>query len=512
MVIPEKEEIIQNNESLKDAVQQIRQKLKKAIIHKKIEEPVGVLFSGGVDSVLVSVILKDLGIDFKAYFGYVKRKNEPKDLSSARFSANLLVDINLHEGFVYDDELEEVLPDIIKTTKTTDPVQIGVAVPLYIALREAKDDNIKTLFCGSGADELFCGYNKFNLISKDYYKKSIELLNKIKKRDLLRDKRLAKRFEVKLFSPFINDEVIAYGLSLKDSFKKTTSRNKIIVRELLKEYGLPKEVYDLKKKAAQYGSNSEKALTKLMKASGFKTKQEYFLHLKNKKPKRYGCLFSGGKDSNLALFLSKKKDIDVCCLLSVLPKDDFSYMYQRPKKNILELQSEALDIPILYKKTNGVKEKELKDLEILIKKAIINYRIEGIVTGALFSNYQKKRIETICKKLNITCFSPLWHMSQEKEMSILLDNNFRFIFDKIAAYGLTKEWLGKTITNQDFIKLKEITKKYKINIAGEGGEFESVVLDSPLFNKKINIIEKKIKMINDNCGVLDIKKATLVDK
>ena len=103
-------------------------------------------------------------------------------------------------------------------------------------------------------------------------------------------------------------------------------------------------------------------------------------------------------------------------------------------------------------------------------------------------------------------------MPQEKEMMLLLENNFKFIFSKVAAKGLNEDWLGEVITNKHLLKLKDIYKKYKINIAGEGGEFESVVLDSPLFQKKIEIVEKAIKKINEDCALLDIKRARLVDK
>lgn len=511
LFIPNKEDVVKSEKKLKESVQQLRQMLKKIILNNDLQEPVGVLFSGGVDSTLIAAVLKDLNIQFVCYFGYVKNKNIPKDLLSARQTSEFL-SAELKEGFIYEDELEMILPDIIKTIKTEEVIQVSVAIPLYVALREAKDDGIKTVFCGSGADELFCGYNKFNLIKKDYFLKSLELLKKIENEDILRDTKLAKHFKLSLVSPFLDKEVINYGLSLKDKHKKTKEQNKIVIRELLKEYGFLKEIYDRKKKAAQYGSNSDISLSKLSRSLGFKKKQEYFSYMKNNKKKRYACLFSGGKDSNLSLFFAKKNNIDVRCLLSILPKSNFSYMYQKPDRKLLELQAEALDIPIIFKSSKSEKEKELKDLEFLIKKAINNYRIEGVVTGALFSNYQKKRIEDICKKNKIDCYSPLWEMPQEKEMELLLENKFKFIFTKVAALGLNEEWLGKIITNKELFKLKEINKKTKINVAGEGGEFESFVIDSPLFYKKIEVVEKKIKKINDNCSLLSIRKAKLFDK
>ena len=90
--------------------------------------------------------------------------------------------------------------------------------------------------------------------------------------------------------------------------------------------------------------------------------------------------------------------------------------------------------------------------------------------------------------------------------------NFKIIFSRIAGYGFTKDWLGKVITSQDIDKLVELNKKYRINIAGEGGEFESLVLNCPLFKKEIDIKESEIIEENENTARLIVKKAELKSK
>lgn len=224
---------------------------------------------------------------------------------------------------------------------------------------------------------------------------------------------------------------------------------------------------------------------------------------------KFGCLYSSGKDSTYALYLALKKGYEVPCLITIKSKNKDSYMFHSSNIDLTSLQSESLGIPLLTHATKGEKELELKDLETAIKKAVKEYKIEGIITGALFSEYQASRIQKICDSLNLKCFNPLWHKSQEKEMRELIENNFEFIFTQIAAEGLTKEWLGKRIGLEELDKLIKLHKKNGLNIAGEGGEFESLVLNCPIFKKKLVIEDFEVEMESKNTGKIVIKEVEL---
>ena len=220
------------------------------------------------------------------------------------------------------------------------------------------------------------------------------------------------------------------------------------------------------------------------------------------------CLFTGGKDSSLALLRERK---NVVCLLTMISSNQESYMFHTPNIEITKLQAESMNIPILCGKTAGEKETELKDLKNLIQEAVKKYKIEGVVTGALYSVYQGERIANICKELGLKCINPLWHLKPEEELNELLKNKFEFIFTSIAADGLDKSWLNKIITKKDVEKLKELNKKYGVSVIGEGGCFESLVLNCPMFDKRIKIIDYEIKMESENTGKLIIKKAKPLD-
>ncbi len=207
---------------------------------------------------------------------------------------------------------------------------------------------------------------------------------------------------------------------------------------------------------------------------------------------KLGVLFSGGKDSCYAAYLAKKKGYNLICLVSIFSKNPDSYMFHTPNINLVKDQAKLMNLPLIIQKTKGKKEEELKDLEKAIKKAKDKFGVEVIVTGAIKSVYQKSRIEKICDKFGLECFNPLWKKDELKYLYELVDMDFKVIITGVFAYPLNKSWLGRIINNKFIEEIQILNKKYKIHIAGEGGEFESFVLDCPLFKKPLRISDSKI--------------------
>ncbi len=220
---------------------------------------------------------------------------------------------------------------------------------------------------------------------------------------------------------------------------------------------------------------------------------------------RVAALISGGKDSVLALHEVINK-YDVICLVCALPQNPHSYMFHTPNLHLLDAISSCLDLPILKIPTKGVKEEEVKDLEEGLK--LLN--IDGIVIGGIESKYQKDRFERICENLGIKLISPLWKRDPY-EIAKKIVNEFEVIFVKVSAMGLDENWLGRKFDSSALNELKELYKKYKIHIAGEGGEFETLVLDAPLYKRRIKIIEATKHWFKD-WGVYEIKRFELVEK
>ncbi len=225
---------------------------------------------------------------------------------------------------------------------------------------------------------------------------------------------------------------------------------------------------------------------------------------------RLGVLFSGGKDSTLALHLAAEKDA-IVCLITLVSKNKESYMFHTPNIDVTGLQAEALRLPLVSVITEGKKEEELADLEKAILEAKSKFGIEGIVTGAVESVYQSTRIQRICDKLELQCYNPLWKLDQKALLEMLIQKNFKVIISGIFAYPLDEAWLGKQIDKKIIAQLVELQAKYGISPSGEGGEIETTVLDAPMFKQKLEVTDAAVDA-RGNSGVYIIKQVRLVAK
>jgi len=489
------------------------EKLLTAAIEKRIpQKKFGILFSGGIDSTVLAYIAKRLGCNFTCYTAALVEPGlkEPHDLIAAkkvakRYGFKLkIVSLPLRK-------VPEYLKKVVPLIEDTSVVKVGVALTFYVACEQAKKDGCKAIFSGLGSEEIFGGYQRHKE-SSDINKECILGLMKMYERDTYRDDVVSMYHGLELRVPFLDKELVSYSLRIPSANKINGDRDKIILRETGKRIGLDLEDTERQKKAAQYGSNFDKAIRKLTKKAGFKYRSDYLRRFYPSHNLKLGVLFSSGKDSNYALYLMKRQKYDISCLITLRSKNPDSYMFHTPAIDLAELQAKSLDIPLMISETKGEEEKELDDLKTAIKNAKTQFGIEGIVTGALYSTYQRDRIEKICDKLGLKTFSPLWHIDQEEEMRQLLELGFKFMMTSVAAEGFDKSWIGKIISSKDIDRLSALNKKIGINIAGEGGEYESLVVDSPIYSKRIVIKDKEIVAESTNTARMTVKKASLWKK
>ena len=500
--------------------------LKKQLVNsiqKRIpEKNYGILLSGGLDSSIVAEVLQNKKIPCKALFaGIIDNENgfpEPKDLVGAiGAAAELNCDLKIRKVSV--SELETELPKIISLIESTDPIRVGVASTIYFALKEAESLGLKVVFSGLGADELFAGYHRFknsNDVNKDCY----SYLIKMYENDLYFEDIISMANRVEMRVPFLDRALVEGALGIPSKLKLAKVKGKLVNKKILREtalsLGVSEEIAYREKKAAQYGSNFDKAIEFISKKNNFKSKADYLNSLGSgskglQKNIPIAALLSTGKDSIYALHLMERQGYEVRCLITIQSKNPDSFMFHTPTVELAKLQARAMGKKLIIVRTSGEKEKELAELEkgILVAKKI--FRVEGVCSGALFSNYQRERIERICEDLGLRSFSPLWHMPQQEYIEKLEAEGFDSIISKIACYGLNQTWLGRRIDSNATKELAVLEKKFKINVAGEGGEYESLVLDAPLFKQKL-AVEFKRKMTNDFTGEIEITSSKLIKK
>ena len=225
---------------------------------------------------------------------------------------------------------------------------------------------------------------------------------------------------------------------------------------------------------------------------------------------KLGVLFSGGKDSTLALHMAAEHET-VACLITLESRNKESYMFHTPNISLTKLQAEALQLPLITRVTEGKKEEELDDLGQAIADAVSQFQIEGVVTGAVESVYQSTRIHRICHRLDLWCLNPIWKRNQRELLEELVAKRFRIIVSGVFAYPLDETWLGRELDNTMIERLVELQGKFGISPSGEGGEIETTVLDAPMFKQKIEILQHTAEA-KGNSGVYTVTEARLVQK
>ncbi|MBS3063749.1 MAG: TIGR00289 family protein [Candidatus Diapherotrites archaeon] len=226
---------------------------------------------------------------------------------------------------------------------------------------------------------------------------------------------------------------------------------------------------------------------------------------------RFVSLFSGGKDSTYALYWALREGHQLASLLTIRSSYAESYMYHLPNIHLTEVAAEAMGFPLVVAETSAGKEAELQVLEDSLADLKESQGIEAVVSGAFASRYQKERVDRICEKLGLESLAPLWGRDGEDLLNDMLAAGFKFMLVAVAAQGLDEKWLGRLIDEKAVSDLKALHEKYQVSLVGEGGEFESLVVDCPLFRKKIEVVSAEKKW--DGCrGELAIKETRLAPK
>ncbi|MCC7570806.1 diphthine--ammonia ligase [Candidatus Micrarchaeota archaeon] len=454
----------------------------KQTVAKRTEgfDKVAILFSGGMDSTIIAIALKELG---KKVYGYVGGVENSKDILKANEIGDKL-GINIKTHMINEDKSEDLIEKVVYICESCDPMKIGVGIPIYTACFSASKDKHKMILTGAGGDDLFAGYEKHlktNQYGHNINRELLSSLRSIYERDLYRDDVVAMANAIETRVPYLDISLIDKVLNSPGERKIQMGKKSMIKKLLnyLKNEKVIENEVNPERIAAQYGSGINKLIDKIRKKKKYTTRTNYLMGIQNKNKhsnSKLGVLFSGGKDSFLALRMMKKRGYIPSCLITIQSQNKDSFMFHTPKISEVPNLSKKLGIPLILEKTKGEKEKELIELESAICKAKKRYGIEGVVSGAVASTYQRNRIEDICEHIGLKMYSPLWYLDQEEEMKLLFHEGIRF---KIVHSDLSdlKPWVDKEIIKEDIEKFK----KFKININGEGGEYETLVVKTPDF-------------------------------
>ena len=240
-------------------------------------------------------------------------------------------------------------------------------------------------------------------------------------------------------------------------------------------------------------------------------------------------VISGGKDSILAIHLCVEQGHELVGLANLYPPDKASeldsYMYQCAGTEVIDAIGEAFELPLIRRPMNGqpiaihsnsyspTEGDEVEDLFLLLEECKERFPdMSGISTGAVFSNYQKQRVENCCDRLGLVSLAPLWEMPQDQVLNQVEERGISAVLVKTAFVGLDETHVGKTTRELRPI-FRKLAKELGFNECGEGGEFESIVLDCPMFkHKRVELINPRPVKHSRDCWLLKSDGARCVDK
>ena len=193
-------------------------------------------------------------------------------------------------------------------------------------------------------------------------------------------------------------------------------------------------------------------------------------------------------------------------------------------KEGISLYADAMDLPLYVKTISGTSKNtscnynpeegdEVEDLFDLLSDIKQKIDFDAVSSGAILSDYQRVRVENVCRRLNLKSLAYLWRRDQKELMQEMISNQVNSVLVKVAALGLKPAHLGKSLENMQS-HLEMLCNKYGNNICGEGGEYETFTLDCPLFKKKIEVRKSRIVSHenDDLVKYLNFQKLQLVDK
>jgi diphthine-ammonia ligase len=213
--------------------------------------------------------------------------------------------------------------------------------------------------------------------------------------------------------------------------------------------------------------------------------------------------WSGGKDSCFACYRAMYKGYDISYLVNFISKEYRRVSFHGTEDKLIQLQAEALGIPLLQKETTGNGyEREFKEAV----RSLIPKDKKGMIFGDIYLQEHKDWVERVCGELGIEAVEPLWGEEAEIILLDFIDAGFEAIIVSAKADLFGKEWIGRKI-DRDFFKY---IKENSIDICGENGEYHTLVVDGPMFKKKIRITESK-PITREGYWFLDTVEYSLLD-
>ncbi|MEM3702940.1 MAG: asparagine synthase C-terminal domain-containing protein, partial [Candidatus Bathyarchaeia archaeon] len=238
---------------------------------------VAVAFSGGLDSSLTALLAKKAGI--KVHLVHVSLENRPETVQAKEAAA--LLDMPIHTYLYSEEDVEKVLPKVLWTVESPNPVKVSIGVPIFWTAEKAAEQGFRVLLTGQGADELFGGYRRYLNVYSRFGEKAVEnaLVHDaltMHENNFERDSKICAFHNIEPRLPFASYHLAEFALSLPLNLKiesKSDLLRKIVLRRVAEKLELPPQIVAKLKRAVQYATGTSKVIKKIARREKISVKQ-----------------------------------------------------------------------------------------------------------------------------------------------------------------------------------------------------------------------------------------------
>ena len=221
-------------------------------------------------------------------------------------------------------------------------------------------------------------------------------------------------------------------------------------------------------------------------------------------------LYSGGKDSTYAIEKCLAKKWKIKYLLSVKPTRNDCYLYHYATVEHTKELARIFGLKHIYELCDVADQEQEAEI---VRKVVEKNPVDALILGGVgLQETQLKSIREAVFPLGVEVFAS--HMGEDHASLVaeMIEKGYDIRITQVAVEGLGKAWLGKRLTPESFNELKKLSEKHGFHVGAEGGHYDSLVVDGPIFSKKLEIVEAEPIMEDEYCGYLKINKLAIIEK
>jgi len=485
--------------------------------------PVGVLFSGGLDSSLLASLTKaELaargreGPRLYTAGAHSEGKVMPEDVTAAEEAAKEL-GLPWRASLNDLESSRDLIQSVAKVVDDFNVVKGGVGMTMLAACRLAAEEGVAFVLSGLGSEELFAGYRRHasqaaegqqdDGVPAGINRECVAGLRQMYQRDLQRDHAVGELVGVRILFPFLDDDLVREALNVPAKHKlgqeyhdlvasTHTHGDKAILRRVSQLAGVPGSAESRRKRAAQYGSRFHFALQNL--AGRKKRRCDYVAGLPGVRYGKLALLYTSGKDSAQAYHTRRKEQCPFSCLIAPPPNGNHA------AHATAVLFAECVGLPVVvmppFEGSGGYGASVAAALE----ESMLRYRCEGAVCGHVDNAEQLEAVALACDGLHLRMNAPMWHQDPPwRILTLMVTDGCHLVVSQCHIRGMA-HLVGRRASTIPEVEALVGELAQPVDSVGDHGLFDVIVTQSPFFSQEAagkgelrEAVQRRVTQINN---------------